>query len=126
MGWIGETVGGALGDIAGGLIGGAIGQQGGGRKVGRDIGSWAGGFLPFAQGGVIGYLPRDLTRPQMQMAFKPMTKGGVVRPERMQAPPPAPRAMAKGGVARINPKPYLMGMAMGGMVEERKMRRRRR
>lgn len=111
MGWIGETIGGALGTIGGGLIGGTFGQGDAGKKVGRDVGGFLGGLLPFQKGGVVVVKPP---------APVPLAAGGYV---------PAPSGVPRSSASRQDnltmykpgqkPRSYqeaLMGMSIGGKV----------
>jgi len=103
MGWIGEALGSAAGTILGGLGGSLFGQREAGSKVGSDVGKFAGGFLPFAKGGMV----------------HPIGINGYIRRNPSGAPSMAPQSsvigMAKGGIARLG-KP----MAKGGMVAKGK------
>ena len=98
MPWIGQTIGSGLGEIAGGLIGGLVGNQDAGRKAGRDIGGWAGGFLPFARGGMIPSDAKSASFGSRDFAA-----------QRQQA-----LGLSKGGVV---PPPPVSGYSMGGKVE---------
>lgn len=94
MGIFGKAIGSAIG----GGLGSFIGKESDAARIGGEVGSW----LPFADGGVV----------PAKRKLKKMAKGGVARPEQLQG-------MAGGGrVLRMQPKPYLNAMAMGGVVSD--------